>query len=180
MIDETLDEEQYESLKLWIAPSLLEEWAKFADLHGESIPETIRRLYRRAITGYARSREGGPTPQALRAGGAHEYWEGASTIIEGPYNLRDGLPVVAQNRGSVHSDTPRVSGNVAEVVGHRKRSRGIRPDDDRIRGIAPPTAERGLTVQVAGDCEELRGRVICRCRRDDEGKKSENRRERYE
>jgi hypothetical protein len=64
MIDETLDEEQYESLKLWIAPSLLEEWAKFADLHGESIPETIRRLYRRAITEqaeYARSRERFPS-----------------------------------------------------------------------------------------------------------------------
>ena len=49
MIDETLDEQQYGMLRSWISPDLLEEWAKYADLHGESIPETIRRLYRRAI-----------------------------------------------------------------------------------------------------------------------------------
>jgi hypothetical protein len=40
---------EYETLKLWISPDLLEEWARFSDLHGESIPETLRRLMRRAI-----------------------------------------------------------------------------------------------------------------------------------
>ena len=58
------EEEQYESLKIWIAPSLLEEWARFSDLHGESIPETISRLYHRAISeraDYDRSRERFPS-----------------------------------------------------------------------------------------------------------------------
>jgi hypothetical protein len=66
MIDEVYDdvEEPYEKLALWISLSLKEEWAKYSDLHGETVPVTIRRLYRRAIQEQAdfdRSRERFPS-----------------------------------------------------------------------------------------------------------------------
>jgi hypothetical protein len=38
-----------EPLTLWSSPSELEEWREFAELCGETVEQTIRRVLRRAI-----------------------------------------------------------------------------------------------------------------------------------